>query len=708
MKLTTARDIYKNQLEYIEQKQVLQRKLVERYQKCYVKTWISPLKCQEDEITIHQVYVTPDLVVEEKSVPETESKPLSCKTVTQSKYANRNLKHISQYRDIFQTNCMRCKKIYIVGDVGTGKSSFSKMMIHNWCKSVKEDNCDTRAQIPTVDSHNSQNESNEEYSTIDSKDNAEDERDIKEMEMFDFLFFVPLQRMSEFSSDILEMIRELYKDIVSDELIKRIFCEESDHCCIIADGLDEWTIPKQFPHPRHITYGIPNGDRVQNATIVTLSRPSAKGILNLKSSECDRKIVLRGVSKESLGRFTRKYMSIQTRIGYIPLSEEEEEEESSASDFLEKLLETKFHNLEKTPMLLQQLVWLYCRRKDIGTSISDIYSNIVNIMFGWSKNKEDEDCTDDSANVPIELEGMELPELLKNFPRCETNQRFIFILSKLSFEALTDSTSSYTLGRSKLQKCGLSQADIASLIKFGIIEEYNSLDPTFEQTYFSFIHLSYLEFFAAVYVSIRYHALHSSSQAKKRKKERTPLEDIFLKLHSTAHILEMSNLFIMLCGLSPFLVEELFCLISKTVRTDERLISNRENLFESDIEEPELIQKLLQDCCLECSDFNTAICLSDIFITSSNSYLIRQINPKEVLSLCIEHYFLWDDYTVNWITQLPHLQLACIEIDNVECGKFDKLLEALKQVVSLKQLFLYNRYNSTNIQRLSRDFLFRI
>ncbi|XP_053379293.1 uncharacterized protein LOC128548460 [Mercenaria mercenaria] len=229
------------------------------------------------------------MVVEEKADPKSEEETNAFITsyTRHEKQASDNrmaesasLRIISRYRDIFQTDNMWHKKIYIVGDVGTGKSSLCKMMIYNWCR------CFT-----------------------DCENDPSHDENINEIKSFDFLFFIPLERMSGLCNDITEMITAFNKHLTSTELIMRIFEEESESCLIIADGLDEWIPSKEAPVPQHVSYGIPVSDGIKHATLINLCRPSAKGLLNMTSSESDQKINLLGINATSTEEFTRKYMS---------------------------------------------------------------------------------------------------------------------------------------------------------------------------------------------------------------------------------------------------------------------------------------------------------------------------------------------------------------------------------------------------------------
>jgi hypothetical protein len=282
--------------------------------------------------------------------------------------------YVKGYSDIFETGEQQQNKIYVLGDVGTGKSTFCKMMIENWCDAV------TRAP-ERIESNKEQKE---------TKCNVvKGWRDgVRHMGQYEFLFFIPLQYMSAFKSDdTIDMIKELTNHLTSNtDLIDKIFQKDSRSCLIIADSLDEWTPPKDFVRKPHVSYGIPNGDRLNDATVITLSRPSAKGILNLKNSEFDIKLQLLGISEESLMLFIERYCS--------KLNSPE-----NSNKFFEILESKQIEHMTKTPLFLQQLLFLYCNGYELGNSVSETYCHILNTMLGWSDHKTEEQNNDERHTV---------------------------------------------------------------------------------------------------------------------------------------------------------------------------------------------------------------------------------------------------------------------------------------------------------------------
>ncbi|XP_053388725.1 uncharacterized protein LOC128551828 [Mercenaria mercenaria] len=683
-------DVYQKEREYQEQKQVMQRMLVELYQKHYVKTWVSPLKVKENNINVNEVYVWPNMVIKPDTELDTPKDVSADNTISHDSKSTK----IKRYHQVFQTNDVRHRVIYIVGDVGTGKSSFCKMMIYNWCRSLTDGDCNGVACLQTSDKTD---KTTHRCPLIPHDEAAIRADNIKDMKQFEFLFFIPLQAMSGLPlnggqvNDLFEMIKIQYINIASKfgECLKRIFEEESERCLVIADGLDEWTPPKHTPG--HGSCGKPVADRIQNATLVTLSRHSAKGMLNIRLSEYDQKIEILGIEKDALLDFVKNYVSKLNRS------------DEYAYSFMNRVRLARLEHLEKTPLLLQQHIYTYCNNNSIGKSVSDIYSQMVNIMFCWFRDKKEEHITAarDYVHGEHKFELMQLPKLLGKYPNCKVNKIYLIILGKASFDALTAEIPTTKFGRLELQEYGLSNDVISKLIKIGILAEYNSIDPQYEATYLSFIHISYLEFFTAVYISCVYGAgkthtpvEHDSEQSK------SVLEELFIKFTSVADVLQLSQMLKMLCGLCPNMTVEISQLISNNMATDKSLINYRKDIHVRMLSSwPVLnrhklvsqIQTLIVDCLSECGlDDIPVISLCDILIDSNfNMSIISKLKTSDVVSVkYIKHQSLAK--ISQWIEQLPNLQYIYMHTgrNRISCQKSDLVRRSLQRAVSLKNLTL--------------------
>ncbi|XP_060554073.1 uncharacterized protein LOC132715107 [Ruditapes philippinarum] len=573
---------------------------------------------------------------------------------------------VKEYHENFQAKAH--KKIYILGDVGTGKSTFCKMMIENWCDVVKSS---TNELIRYENGHDA-------TKTASSDVNRKSEYDnVSQVAQYEFLFYIPLQYMSAFKSDAtVEMIKEITRDLTSNtELIDKIFQEDSMRCLIIVDSLDEWTPPKEIVRKPHVSYGIPNGDRAKDATVITLSRPSAIGILNLKNSEVDLKLQLLGISGDSLRSFIERYIS-NTQVT-----------NKTCDEFIQIMKAKQIEHVENTPLFLQQLLWLYCNGLDIGRSVCETYCQILNTMCGWSDHRKDE--LDEDASLTGQKEdnkNLNLTKSLSKFPRIKRNIRVLFRLGKLAFEAFTSDNVQATFGLSIFEK-HLSKDDIKELTDLGILNKSTCFGQMFEDTQFSFIHISYIEFFAAFYVAIYY----SMEETAPVYREASVLNLLFCRCKSSSDVVQLSNVIKMVCGLSPDLIGDLSKRISSIVNTDghtlQRRINNDTRYYSGLIQ----IQRLMVNCLNECdSDRKTKISLSDLFIVGDEPIPpLQRIKPECVISLSIDLRNKFGEYVKDiqtYVTQCKHVQYMAIS--SIQFEKHESFPLSFSGNVSLKLMNL--------------------
>lgn len=669
-----------------------------------------------------------------------------------------------RYDDIFYTEKRRNNSIFILGDVGSGKSSFCKMMIHTWCTAVTgEPNISAKGSITNKTVSNDVTQSTDEnlsskvspsadqsfssdkiefavktlsndttevhdgthfddktttsyeghfddniigaYERISdpkvakvSEDTVRDsnkpvlmdenskprverihEKDMNEMRKFNFLFYIPLQKMTGFN-DITDMIKAITRsaNLASDELINEIFRQESSSCLILADGLDEWIPPKNIFLPPHVSDGLPVREKTEHAIVLTLTRPSAKGMLNMKSYECDQRVDILGIYDESVHSFVSNYMKKYNKP------------ELSLEEFMKKLRDAKLKDLEKTPLFLLQYLWLYRSRNEFGRTINETYSHLINTMLGWLQNKDGEYpelCHSDRA-----CEEIELPRTLLKFPRCDANKKILLSLARSAFEAICADIGVCTFSRLHLHKNGLTKNDISRLIKLGILVEENCLDPTEERTKLGFVHIAYFEYFASVYISSHCREEDVAVNPNSRKRLVSALETLLTKCKSAADVIQISRILKVTCEIFPFIIKDLSILISNIVNKDEGIGRFRRFLPDSGIadSEPESfkIQRFVFDDLLEKdSVIKKNISLSDVFISNGEEFscLDRIIN-ESVSFLFIENY----DKKETWERILMLTRLQFIHISH--CILTNKAMESLVSVLETIPLVCISLY----------------
>ncbi|XP_053400931.1 uncharacterized protein LOC123549746 [Mercenaria mercenaria] len=710
--------VREKQVEYVKKKQVLQEKLIARYRQHYVKTSISPMKSKDNDIDISDVYVLPKMVTEEKDKSTRESTSKTLYEATDSTKFQYN----NQYQEVFFHKGQEKKRIFILGEVGSGKSAFCQKLIQDWCDALETvtdnygiDNYSTqviydrrapkhfdgRDEVLSADetrrdstdagSDNSGAESDYSDADTDSNESTEGIEDLHSalLRQFEFLFYIPLRHMSGTLDEINQMVAVVIKGIAAREFVDELFEKESRNCLIILDGLDEWTFPDETvselgftanrhkmviyrrdetrPRSPHIAKGMPDTDKAENATILTMSRPYASGIMNMKSSECDHKIRLLGIDASSVQNFIHRYFVNRANKSISP------------ADFRKTLRERKLSHLEKTPMLLKQMLWMYCNGYEVGKSACDSYSSIINIMFAWSDGKdngnEKEGLYDIQRKCKDSLENLQLPRLLERYPRCKANKLFIFLLSKIAFDTSSRNKNTSTFGRSTLEEIGLRKEDISNTIKYGLLAEENCFDPVYEETQLSFTHISFQEYFAAVFVSSqRFPAQQTGICARNRNHI---LDQLFFNMYSATDILHHSNVIQMAVGLAPELMTQLSECIYDIVLRDKSMIRYREQIkyheVYIDTDTPLQIQQLIASCLFEYkasgSTERQIAKLCDVSITgNTDSTLLDNIDPESICSLYIFTFPL-TEHTMKLVSSMKSTLLiaGCKDLTHSHC-----------------------------------------
>ncbi|XP_060597339.1 uncharacterized protein LOC132751210 [Ruditapes philippinarum] len=154
------------QLEFQKAKSGCCSQLIEHYRSDVLKVSAIPLQPDEENYSFSDIYIKPTITSKiEKSRGESEEKEI--KTMS----------------EIFTKNGEPQKFIYVVGDAGSGKSSFCKYLINCWC-------------MAHSDGHNEDDEF----------------EGVKEMKKFDFMFYISLRHNIKIRS-IQEMLEMRYDKI---------------------------------------------------------------------------------------------------------------------------------------------------------------------------------------------------------------------------------------------------------------------------------------------------------------------------------------------------------------------------------------------------------------------------------------------------------------------------------------------------------------
>ncbi|XP_053375631.1 uncharacterized protein LOC128547317 [Mercenaria mercenaria] len=548
--LKIARSIQRDRHDYIKSKLEFQEQLMNLYKHSLLQVSAIPLQPGRKHCNFREVYVRPRITFETKDdngrPKENEIKSLS---------------------DIFIKEGNLLKSIYVLGDAGSGKSSFCKSLVNHWCLAHSEEQ--------TIE---------DEFSGI------------KEMKKFDFLFYISLRRYQNIVS-IQEMIQKQYKS----EILNEILNKESAKIIIVLDGLDEWS-SKIVTSNQFQTEGLPERETSKEYTIITTSRPWKIETLGITDKEIEQRLKLKGFNKSSVRTMIAKT---------VPVLNESFAENKSCSACEDKLENKSIASMKEVPIMLLQLICLWFDGTLLVSSRCAIYSGMLELFFSWTEKKNTEDrLFRKMRGMSKDFLNIELPQYLINKKLCNSYKYLIYGMSRLAYETLFTNTkeTSLTFESSIFEDLEISDEVKTCCLNLGILSEDrcpNLSASTSDSSLLSFVHKSVQEYLAAVYITTKFKA-HIRSSADSEKQNLSDycaqlINKVFSMSTTLDEILEQANVFIMLCGLEPRIATFISKYIYDIVAVDKRVLEYRRSVTVHEYRHKYIISDI-QECILHCTE----------------------------------------------------------------------------------------------------------
>ncbi|KAH3791065.1 uncharacterized protein LOC127841973 isoform X1 [Dreissena polymorpha] len=185
----------------------------------------------------------------------------------------KRIKHeqVRTYTDIFYTDREPNRRIYLQGEPGSGKSTFSAKLVHDWSHGIQLTSA-TPSKITAFD-------------------------DVSTIQKFKFLFFVAL-RDSKDQADVTQMIKKQLIDTTYSEDeradVYKLFVQimNTEICFVIREGLDEWV----SPDGRNLAEPSMAGFQNDKCTVLTTSRPWKLADERIKNSHIENLFEIKGIS----------------------------------------------------------------------------------------------------------------------------------------------------------------------------------------------------------------------------------------------------------------------------------------------------------------------------------------------------------------------------------------------------------------------------
>ena len=380
------------------------------------------------------------------------------------------------FKDIFFHDNEALKDVFIQGESGIGKSSFCAKIIHSWCKAHNSDDTTMR------------------------KENVQFFHDYDVLRIFDYLFFVSLRDSSEYECDIDRMILHQVVNYLPNS---QMYCDTflqgilaGKRCLILLDGLDEWAHPDRSLHKCGCKPKTPYPFRRtrNNCTVVSTTRQWYLAKHPVRDSEMGLLLQISGITDTSV-LINKVLGCLDEKFGERPLVE----------DFDKVVSRNQLENLMAIPLMCMQLLCLWFEGRLDCKSHAQIYSSMVDMLFGRVHEKKG---VSDYDSVPVPLyeprldADEELPDFFADDLNIIANKSLFFSLCRLAYHTLVDwlgCSSGIFEGRAVLDN--LTGIEWSAALEVGILTQKQSQNVlTTRRTTYSFLHRTIQEFLSAVHI----------------------------------------------------------------------------------------------------------------------------------------------------------------------------------------------------------------
>ncbi|XP_052821012.1 uncharacterized protein LOC128246701 [Mya arenaria] len=465
-------------------KEGLRLRLANHYRTTLADMPISPI-LGEKNAKLRKFYVAPKIVEKDhRKIGKIDNKESGQK--------------IAKFSDVFKKEIQLLRNVFLVGEPGNGKSTFSVMCALDW----------THQYLPAEEN-------------VEIKTSFADPEFFKE---FAFLFHITL-RDSGKTCDLAEMIK--------DQLIRKIYHEkdaddgyrllqtvlESETCLIIADGLDEWTHPENVNCTCNTEEKVtPFRNSANKATLLTTTRPWRMSQFRVQDSKIDKYLEIEGAADTE-----------QLVENIINILNEGNEDERTTWAFMEMVSAKGLEGLLSAPISITQLVCLWFEGKSLTDSKCDIYAGMINMLS----------CRCSYMQRKHKIPKIELPSVL-NEHKCFVQNPMVYLaLAKLAYTTLySECRDSSVVFSDKTVDALLSREQVEFALKSGLLTEKKSNSLTKRSSHFSFFHKTLQEFLAALHLCLN----ENDYSQLLNKYEQDNKENI---------LGDVSQTFIFICGMKP-------------------------------------------------------------------------------------------------------------------------------------------------------------
>jgi len=537
-------------------------------------------------------------------------------------------------------------------------------------ESNRDDDSASRDDSNRDDDSASRDESNRDDDGASRDDSNRDDdwfQDKTTLKIIDVLFYVSLRDASNYCD---------YVDIINDQLLRNIYREdeigkanslvkrllESPSSFILSDGLDEWE------HPPQIRCSCPVRDKGRtplfhqpnSATIVTTSRPWRFAQKAPRSSKVEKFLEIEGTSNaEKLGK------------KMVDVLNKQEGKCIKFGDVQSYVRKKRVDDLMTVPIILLQIVCLFFEGKEVSNSQCKIYASIIDMMIGRCSQTFFEQSSTCDTRMSLFYDKVNIRQFWTQF----------IALAKLAFEQFFQNHDhSVVVFNSKT--CNLDD-DVKTFARVcGLLTEKKSRSCSSSVAHLSFIHKTFQEYLAAVYISINEEVFESVVKPRHDVPDLRPLHDLV-------------QVFIFTCGLNIQMAEKIATIFNKHTC----MFFDMEMKRSAFADNPRLwycgnyIVNLIQKGIFEADENGFKHCifpLQVISMTICDEYYesvclrLLDMNNERLISVCIENLLYESSQHLSM-----HLQ-SCMRLKHLMLDKLDLGDERLLLADTLTNIIFTN------------------
>ena len=422
---------------------------------------------------------------------------------------------LMSFKDMFEdVSGSRAPKspTFLLGKAGDGKSTFCKYLTNAWA-------CPNGSTQQFLDAN--------------------------VLEQFKYLFFVSCRFAKEEESifDMIENQLFCQKDVSMKRTAKHMLEHRPELCLIVVDGLDEWkgSATSDTGRPEDIE-GLPSFNGVEKCTLFITSRHWRFYALEEHIRTQSIQLVIDGLRNEAqLVEHTLQLLN-------------DPEPKQSRDAFLLQIEENDMTELKESPLMLIMAIDLWKNEGSLCKSLCMNYVKIVRSFIYRAEGQSGWPTTEKRVSVPINYSEND-PSFIK-WPSCFSVSKqyhsLLLLLGHLAFDHLIGrKEQSLVFSKDECQSYLYDEGDekINVCLALGILSKTATTVLGIEkiETY-SFPHKMFQEFFAAMWLAIKY----TDEKSKLYQTIRT-MESVF----------ECEILIRFLCGLNPEAGKEFWIYVTK-------------------------------------------------------------------------------------------------------------------------------------------------